>query len=259
MWDGSPGGPVPTSWKGGAVETQHVVVVGGGIAGVAAAHELRSRRPDLTVTLLEGSPQLGGKLALAEVAGVVIDVGAEAVLQRRPEGVDLARSAGLGDDVVHPATITASLWNRGSLQPMPRSLMGVPGDLDVLRGVLSDEGFARAAQGRVVDALADGDDVSVGDLVADQLGEEVVQRLVEPMLGGVYAGHAHALSARAAVPGLVRALDGTRSLIEAATAAMTPASPNPAPVFAGLRGGVGRLPGAVATASGATVRCDAMV
>ena len=104
----------------------HVVVVGGGIAGLAAAAAVRRERPDVAVTVLEGSPRIGGKLVRAEVGGVTVDVGAEAMLNRRPEAVALARAAGLGDDLVHPAVTAANLWSRGRMQPMPRTLMGVP-------------------------------------------------------------------------------------------------------------------------------------
>lgn len=243
---------------------RHVVVVGGGIAGVAAAHRLRVLRPDLRITLLEGTPELGGKLARAEVGGVRTDVGAEAILARRPEAVALARDVGLTDDVVHPETTTARLWTRGEMRPMPRSLMGVPAEVSSLSGVVSRAGMTRAALDAVLrpTRLADDEDVSVGGLVGERLGKEVVDRLVEPMLGGVYAGHSRELSARAAVPGLVARLDGEHSLTAAAAAAMQPApgpGETPAPVFAGISGGVGRLPAAVAAASGALVETGAMV
>ena len=71
--------PATTRCKSGHVNaspTQHVVVVGAGIAGAAAAHQLRTLRPDLAVTVLDGAPRIGGKLAVAEVGGVVTDVGA---------------------------------------------------------------------------------------------------------------------------------------------------------------------------------------
>jgi oxygen-dependent protoporphyrinogen oxidase len=87
-------------------------VVGGGIAGLAAAAAVRRDAPGVDVVVLEGSPAVGGKLARAEVGGVTVDVGAEAMLNRRPEAVDLARQAGLGGRLVHPATITANLWSR---------------------------------------------------------------------------------------------------------------------------------------------------
>jgi oxygen-dependent protoporphyrinogen oxidase len=240
------------------------VVVGGGIAGVSAAHRLRALRPDLRVSLLEGTGELGGKLARAEVGGVVTDIGAEAILNRRPEGVDLARASGLAGDLVHPETTVARLWTRGEMRAMPRTLMGVPADVASLADVVSRAGLTRAALDAVLPPpkLAEGADVSVGALVGERLGREVVDRLVEPMLGGVYAGHARELSARAAVPGLVARLDGDHSLTAAAAGAMAPqAGPDetPAPVFAGIAGGVARLPRAVAVASGASVETDSMV
>src|SRR3712207_5058554 len=92
-----------------------VVVVGAGISGLAAAWELRARRPDVEVVVLEATDRVGGKLRRAEVAGATVDVGAESILFRRPEGVELARAAGLGADVVHPATTAARVWSRGRL------------------------------------------------------------------------------------------------------------------------------------------------
>ncbi|SFA79890.1 oxygen-dependent protoporphyrinogen oxidase [Nocardioides alpinus] len=226
-----------------------VVVVGGGVAGLVAARDLAASGRD--VLLLEGSPELGGKLRSAEVAGLTVDVGAEAMLARRPEGIDLARE--LGVEVVHPTAATSGLWSRGALRDLPRSLMGVPFDLDQLAasGVLSAEGVARAAAEA---ASEPGDDVSVGDLVGARLGDEIVDRLVEPLLGGVYAGHARHISAAAAVPQLL-AMARRGSLLEQASA--VPASV--APVFAALPGGMGRLPGLLRDGGGFEVRTSATV
>jgi oxygen-dependent protoporphyrinogen oxidase len=240
--------------------SQHVVVVGGGIAGVAAAESLRRQRPDVDVTILEASPRLGGKLLVAEVGGVTVDVGAEAMLNRRPEAVELARRSGLGEALVHPATIAANRWSRGKIVPMPRTLMGVPTDARALAesGVLSKAALARVAMDAVLPATRlDGRDVSVGWLVEERFGREVVDRLVEPLLGGVYAGHAREISARAAVPQVVALLDRDKSMLRAAAAATQATSD--VPVFAGLAGGMGRLPAAVAEASGAVVRTGATV
>src|SRR6185437_6917379 len=100
-----------------------VVVVGGGIAGAAAAWFLR----DHDVTVIDGADAVGGKLRTSDVAGLPVDEGAEQLLVRRPEAVALAREVGLGDDLVHPVTSSASIWARGSLRPLPaRTLMGVP-------------------------------------------------------------------------------------------------------------------------------------
>ncbi len=226
-----------------------VVVVGGGIAGLVAARGLAATGRD--VLLLEASPQVGGKLRTAEVAGLVVDVGAEAMLARRPEGLDLA--AELGAELVHPTPATSGVWSRGALRALPRSLMGVPLDPDQLAasGVLSPAGLARASAESVTEVV---DDVSVGDLVAARLGDEVVERLVEPLLGGVYAGHARRISAAAAVPQLL-AMARRGSLLE--QAATMPVST--APVFATLDGGMGGLPGLVRDAGGFDVRTSATV
>ena len=100
-------------------ERRRVVVVGAGIAGLAAARALAVAPDPPHVVVLEASDQVGGKLRLGEVAGHQVDLGAESILNRRPEGVDLARDVGLGDDLVHPETIEARLWSRGELRPMP--------------------------------------------------------------------------------------------------------------------------------------------
>ncbi|HET6625802.1 MAG TPA: protoporphyrinogen oxidase [Nocardioidaceae bacterium] len=238
----------------------HVVVVGGGIAGLAAAASVKDQAPHLRVTVLEGSPAVGGKLALGEVAGIAVDVGAEAMLNRRPEATALARWAGLADRLVHPAAISANLWSRGEMHPMPRTLMGVPTDARALAesGVVSKAGLARAALDAVLPATRiDDRDVSVGWLVEERFGKEVVDRLVEPLLGGVYAGHAREISARAAVPQVVALLDQDRSMLRAAAAATRATSD--VPVFAGLEGGLGQLPAAVAASAGIDVRTHAAV
>lgn len=230
--------------------TGHVVVVGGGISGLAAAHRLLAG--GARVTVLEATGRLGGKLYAGEIAGVPVDLGAESMLARRPEAVDLARAAGLGDRLQPPATTTASLWTRGGLRPMPTGhVMGVPGDLAPLAasGVISDEGLARIAEEPRLPRPELGEDVALGEFVAARLGREVVDRLVEPLLGGVYAGDVYRTSMRAAVPMLFEAARAHGSLTEGARALAAPAAADrPGPVFAGIDGGIGRLPLAVADA-----------
>ncbi|MFZ3473598.1 protoporphyrinogen oxidase [Streptomyces sp. 4.24] len=229
----------------------HVVVIGGGIAGLAAAHRLLA--DGVRVTLLEAGPRLGGKLFAGELAGLPVDLGAESVLARRPEALELARATGLGDALQPPATATAHLWTRGELRPMPRGhVMGVPGDLGPLAasGVLSAEGLARIGAEAELAPAEIGEDVAVGEYVAARLGHEVVDRLVEPLLGGVYAGNAYRISMRAAVPQLFEAArthaslgEGVRELQRRAAGAG-----QAGPVFSGIDGGIGRLPLAVAAA-----------
>lgn len=246
--------------QAGATAPLHVVVVGGGISGLSAAASLTRRAPGLRVTVLEGAPAIGGKLARAEVAGITVDVGAEAMLNRRPEATALARGVGLGDRLVHPATTSANLWSRGEMAPMPRTLMGVPVDARALAEsrVISKAGLARAALDAVMPATRIGGcDVSVGWLIEERFGKEVVDRLVEPLLGGVYAGRSRELSARATVPQVVALLDRDKSMLRAAAQATSATSD--VPVFAGLVGGVGQLPQAIADQAGVEVRTRATV
>ncbi len=230
------------------------IVVGGGIAGLAAAYFLGEDRTQ-DVLLLEGSSQVGGKLRLHEVAGLTVDVGAEAMLNRRPEGVDLARA--LGIDVVHPTAASPRIWTRGELRTLPRSLMGAPLDLDQLSasGVLSRPGLARAREELSLGPERIDGDISVGDLVSRRFGKEVTDRLVEPLLGGVYAGHARELSARATVPQLVGLAERGSVLAQA------PEIPTiqDVPVFAGIAGGLGRLPDELVGSGRFEVRTDVTV
>ncbi|MGW6061432.1 protoporphyrinogen oxidase [Streptomyces sp. NPDC055189] len=225
----------------------HVVVIGGGIGGLAAAHRLLDT--GARVTVLEASDRLGGKLLPGEIEGVRVDLGAESMLARRPEAVALAREVGLTDRLQPPATATAAIWTRGALRPMPKGhVMGVPGDASALSGVLSDEGLHRIEQDRDLPPTEVGEDVAVGEYVAARLGREVVDRLVEPLLGGVYAGDAYRISMRSAVPQLFEAARTHASLTEGVRALQARAAQNQqtGPVFMGIEGGVGQLPLAVA-------------
>src|SRR5690606_29691889 len=191
------------------------------------------------------SDRVGGKLLPGEIAGARVDLGAESLLARRPEAVGLARAVGLADRLQPPATAAAALWTRGRLRPMPKGhVMGVPGTAAALAGVLSDEGAARIGRDAELPRTEIGDDVAIGAYVAERLGREVVDRLVEPLLGGVYAGDAYRISMRAAVPQLFEAARTHTSLTEAVRAiqAKAAAARQTGPVFMGIAGGVGTLP-----------------
>ncbi len=218
-----------------------VAVVGGGMAGLAAARQLADGGANVVV--LEGSNRLGGKLLLGEVGGLTLDLGAESILARRPEGLDLMHAVGLDDRVVNPRTSDAAIWTHGSLRVMPPTVMGIPATADL-------NGIAEVTP-HVVD-VPDGD-VSVAEFVSARLGADVVDRLVEPLLGGVYAGHADQLSLQATAP-QIAALGS--DLLAGATKARAEAAAS-GPVFAGLVGGIGQLPEAVAV--GIEVRLDATV
>lgn len=224
-----------------------VAVVGGGMAGLAAAHELATSGAEVVV--LEGSSRVGGKLRLGEVGGLTLDLGAESILARRPEGLDLVHAVGLADKVVHPETITAAIWTHGALRPMPPTVMGIPAD----PAALAASGIADMPEPRILPVPDE--DVSVADFVTARLGRDVLDRLVEPLLGGVYAGHTDQLSLRATTPQIAALGEDLLTAAAEHRAQQTATGP----VFAGLVGGVGQLPAAVAATSGIEVRLDATV
>jgi oxygen-dependent protoporphyrinogen oxidase len=218
-------------------------VVGAGLAGLAAARELAAGGHEVVV--LEASGQVGGKVRASEVGGRLVDEGADSMLRRVPWGVELAEAVGL--TVVSPATGEASLWT-DAMRPLPAgTVMGIPTDLDAVRDVV---GPVRETLGAPVT-----EDLSVGALVRSRLGDAVVDQLVDPLLGGVYAGRADDLSVQVTLPQLWPHLAGHRSLVEAARAAR--GIPTPGPVFAQTAGSLGLLP--VAVARGLDVRLSTTV
>ncbi|MEV0404002.1 protoporphyrinogen oxidase [Actinoallomurus sp. NPDC050550] len=241
----------------------HVAVIGGGVAGLTAAYELAKN--GVRVTLLEGGADVGGKLKVSEIAGVPVDEGAEAMLARRPEGLELVRELGLGDRLTFPGTTSSAIWSRGALHPMPAGqIMGVPSDLVALARsqVLSPGGLARVPLDLVRPETPRGEDVSVAEFVGARVGREVVDRLVEPLLGGVYAGRVDQLSFEATMGGLAAASRSRRSLIAAARTVAEAAPAAPGPLFTTLVDGMGALPGALAAKVaelGGVVRTEAMV
>ncbi|WP_353950232.1 protoporphyrinogen oxidase [Knoellia sp. S7-12] len=214
-----------------------VVVIGGGIAGLAAARDVLVSLPGAHVVLLDASDRVGGKVRREEIGGHLVDVGAEAMLAVRPEAVDLVSELADAADIVTPATTSARVWSRGELHPLPRTRIGVPFADSVVAGLLTaDEETRMLAE---ADAPDVGADVSVADYVGGRLGSAVVDRLVEPMLGGVYAGHSRALSLRATMPAVWAIAQARGSLL--APPVVDTQSGAARPPFIGLSGGVGRL------------------
>ena len=243
-----------------------VAIVGGGITGLAAAVRLRDRAPAGTeITVYEQSGLLGGKLRTGELAGQAVEFGAESFLMRDPAGgesaaVTLVRRVGLADAIVHPTVGQAALAVDGRLRPVPGgTLVGVPGDLEKVAAVAAPAADADRDSGRPL--LGPDEDVAVGALVRDRLGDQVVDRLVDPMLGGVYAGRADDLSLVTTMPALARTARVEHTLVGAVRAAQAAAAPRAAgaPIFGTLAGGLSTLVEAAARESGATVRRDAAV
>ena len=248
-------------------EGRRVVVVGGGISGLATAYFLTHPRgagqvpPDRQVTLLESGPRLGGKILTADVAGFAVDTGPDAILARTGVVEQLLRDLDLIDRLSHPASRRAYVWTRGELRPLPpTSLFGVPDTpLPLLRSrVLSPWGALRAGADFVLPRQSLPPDPTIAQLLRPRFGREVFDQLVEPMLGGVHAGRADVLSARSAVPEVYVAARANRSTYLALRRREPPASRGLGMVT--VQGGLSRLVDALRRElAGATLRTDTLV
>lgn len=203
-----------------------VAIVGGGFSGLVAAYRLRQLLgPDADITVIERDDHIGGKLHAVDLGGLHIDVGAEAFLAFRPEVGALIHEIGLDHHLANPAPVAASLRVGGADHAVPRrTVMGVPGSAADVADVLSPEGLRRlAAEADLPPVDLAGGDVSVGALLRERLGDEVPDKLVDPLLGGVYAGSADSLGLRATMPALAAKLDaGAGSVLAAATGLLPP-------------------------------------
>lgn len=235
---------------------ERVAVVGGGITGLATAYYLR--KAGVAATVIEAGDRLGGKIQTLELGGVPVEAGPDTFLARVPWAVELCRELGLGDELVEPATGKAFLWTGGRLKPLPeRHVLGVPTALRPLlrSGVLSNAGVARACLDLVMPRSTFGPDPSVADVVGRRLGRQALERLVEPLVGGINAGRADALSLAATARPIAEGASRHRSLVLGLRGA-TPGAGGP--VFLGLAGGLGRLVARLAAEVG-DVRLDTSV
>jgi protoporphyrinogen/coproporphyrinogen III oxidase len=215
-----------------------VAVIGGGIAGLAAAWELRDTAD---VTVLEPS-RLGGCLHTSEFEGHLVDEGPDAFLTRVPEAVQLCRELGLEEELVAPSAGRSLLWWQGRLRPLPDGLvLGVPRQMGSLArsGILSPRGLARAALDLVLPRGRPPATLTVRELVAGRFGTEVADRLVDPLVGGIHAGWTGQLGAAEVVPQLVAAAERSRSLLRGLRT--VPASSGDQPIFLTPRLGMSRL------------------
>ncbi|MDQ3932158.1 MAG: protoporphyrinogen oxidase, partial [Actinomycetota bacterium] len=224
--------------------TARVAVVGGGVAGLATAWYLRAADSPPDVTIIESSSQLGGKLRTTAVGGVRVELGADSFLTVPDHAVRLCHRLGLGDEMVAPAAQQVQVWTRGKLYPLPEgSMLGVPTRLRPLltSGLLTRIGAARAALDLVLPRSLATEDASVGRWIGSRLGREIVERLVDPVLGGVYAGDVDRLSVVAATPRLAEAARLHRSLLLGLRARDSNGEQEAGPLSRTLRGGLCRL------------------
>ncbi len=244
-------------WSGRA---PRVAIVGGGTAGLVAAYRLTrpdasSGRAPFEVRLLERSGAAGGVVRTADVEGLTVEEGPDSFVVRKPWAVDLCRELGLGGDLIHPGASGALVWTGGALVPYPSgAAFGIPSDAESL---LRWPGMSMRGRLRAVTDLwrpprrgakGGADDESLQSLLTRRLGSECANVLVGPLLAGVNSGDPARLSVRATFPeleGWERAFGSLIRGSKAARRAAAGAGGQPGPMFATLRGGLGRLPEAL--------------
>ena len=246
---------------------KHVVVVGGGVAGLIAAWECA--KVGMRVTVLEAGERPGGVLRSAEVGGVVLDLGAESFATRGGHVRALIDELGLSDDVVAPGTGAGGAWVAGvpgvGAAPLPKGgVLGIPANpfADDVRRILGWGGAWRAYLDRLKPVLTIGHEHSLGRLVRSRLGEKALDRLVAPVTTGVYSAHPDDIDPDVAAPGLNAALTRTGSLTGAVADLAGARTSAPGGAVLGLRGGMARLADALVErleVLGAEVRTRAAV
>lgn len=224
-----------------------VLVIGGGVAGLVAARACA--HIGLSVTVLEATDAVGGAVAAHEVAGLALDSGAESFAVRRGTVADYLAELALSDEIVapNPAGAWLHLPADGSVNgsvsvPLPQAgVLGIPGSplADDVRRVIGWGGAWRAYLDRLMPVLKIGREHSLGELVEKRMGRRVLERLVEPVAGGVYSASAVDLEVDIVAPGLNSALTTTGSL-SGAVIAMRGAAPAGSAI-GGLRGGMSTL------------------
>lgn len=188
-------------------ERSDVLIVGGGIAGLAAAHRLEQTMPQARVVLLESQGHLGGRIHTIRDSGFTVEAGPDSFLSSKPAGIRLAGEVGLAEQLegVDEATRATFIVRDGALHPLPEGLSGlVPGRLGPLfrSDLLSPRARVRVALEQTVRARRGRSDEALGSFMRRRFGAEAYERMIEPLMSGIYGGNGDALSLLATFPQL---------------------------------------------------------
>lgn len=240
-----------------------VAVVGGGIAGLAAAWDLH--RLGMPFVLLEADARFGGVIRTEESDGFLMEGGPDALLAQKPEALQLCRELGLDDHIVptNPEQRTVFVRQGGRLHRLPDGMvLGVPTRLAPLARtrLFTWTGKLRMAADLVIPPRLSDADESIASFLRRRLGRQALRRLGGPFLAGIHAGDAERLSIRATFPRLVEMERRHGSLIRALAAARGGNGAPAAPPFFSLQGGLAELVDAlVARLPGERLRMRARV
>jgi oxygen-dependent protoporphyrinogen oxidase len=232
---------------------KRIAIIGGGISGLAAAFELEEQRKagiELEYTLYESASRLGGVLRTEKIDGCVVEAGPDSFVTEKPWAADLCRTLGIGDQLIgsNDADRKTYILTRGRLVEMPDGLMFmVPTKIlpTGLSSLFSWKTKLRMTRELFHPPRAVDRDESVSDFVERHYGREMVDRLADPLLSGVYGGESATLSVRAVLPRFAEMERTHGSLGRAMLAARKkmgggPRKPAP-PLFTSLKDGMQHL------------------
>jgi len=187
----------------------NVTIVGGGLTGLTAAYYLGHAKPEWTITLYEQAPRFGGKIQTQHVDDFVVELGPDSYLGRKIEMTDLVHDLGLGDTLVSNETGQAFVYDKGSIHPIPGgSIMGIPTEMMpfVKATLISWPGKLRAGLDyfKKPYQLDENGDVSIGHFFKYHLGQEMMDKLIEPLLAGIYGGDIYKISLLSTFPHFIQ-------------------------------------------------------
>lgn len=187
----------------------NVTIVGGGLTGLTAAYYLGHAKPEWTITLYEQAPRFGGKIQTQRVDDFVVELGPDSYLGRKTEMTDLVHDLGLGDTLVSNETGQAFVYDKGSIHPIPGgSIMGIPTEMMpfVKATLISWPGKLRAGLDyfKKPYQLDENGDVSIGHFFKYHLGQEMMDKLIEPLLAGIYGGDIYKISLLSTFPHFIQ-------------------------------------------------------
>ena len=187
----------------------NVTIVGGGLTGLTAAYYLGRVKPDWNITLYEQAPRFGGKIQTQRVDDFVVELGPDSYLGRKTEMTDLVHDLGLGDTLVSNETGQAFVYDKGSIHPIPGgSIMGIPTEMMpfVKATLISWPGKLRAGLDyfKKPYQLDKNGDVSIGHFFQYHLGQEMMDKLIEPLLAGIYGGDIYKISLLSTFPHFIQ-------------------------------------------------------
>ena len=187
----------------------NVTIVGGGLTGLTAAYYLGHAKPEWNITLYEQAPRFGGKIQTQRVDDFVVELGPDSYLGRKTEMTDLVHDLGLGDTLVSNETGQAFVYDEGSIHPIPGgSIMGIPTEMMpfVKATLISWSGKLRAGLDyfKKPYELDGNGDVSIGHFFQYHLGQEMMDKLIEPLLAGIYGGDIYKISLLSTFPHFIQ-------------------------------------------------------